>query len=154
MPSPSFIPETYSSVTPLLVVKNAGDAIDWYKNVFEAREKMRFEEPAGNIVHAELWIGNALVMIKEEDEEFNKGPQTLNGTTVILHHYVEDVDTVYNNCIAAGGRVIFSLDDRFYGHRDARIQDPFGHLWILATPIETSQPLSESQFDEMQIQPS
>lgn len=139
------IPEAFSPLSPALGVRDAKAAIEYYREAFGANEVLRLEGPGGVILHAELDIGGALLMLAEENPEWeNHSPPTLGGTPVRLHLYVDDVDEVGRRAIAAGGKVVIPIDDQFYGDRSGRIEDPFGHQWILATRVESVSP------DEMQ----
>jgi len=141
---PKAIPDEFRGATPLLAIKNAPAAIEFYKKAFGATELMRLAEPNGTIAHAEIRVGSAVVMIAEENPQFNKSPATLKGTSVILMVYFEDVDRVFNQAVSAGAKVIFPLKDQFYGDRSGRVEDPFGHMWMLATHKE------DLSADEMQ----
>lgn len=125
---------------PMLAVRNAGAAIEWYKKVFNASETNRLTDPGGTIAHAELRIGDSVIMLAEEHPDYNKSPETLNGTPVILNLYVPDVDQVEKLAIQAGARSIFPVADQFYGDRAGRIQDPFGHMWIISKHIKDVTP--------------
>jgi PhnB protein len=134
------IPEGYEGVTPYLVVDNAARAIDFYKKAFGATELFRM--PMGDkIGHAELKIGKSIVMMADEHPEMgHKGPKAFGGTPVGLMFYVEDVDSVFKNAIAAGAREVKPLADQFYGDRSGTLTDPFGHLWTIATHKEDVAP--------------
>lgn len=131
------IPDGYSSVTPYLFVKGAASAIDYYKNVFGAKERMRMPGPNGRIMHAELQIGDSIVMLADENPQAGaKSPQTIGGTSSSLHVYVEDVDSTMKKAVSAGAKVVRPVKDEFYGDRIGTIIDPFGHMWSIATHIE------------------
>lgn len=143
-------PETLLAVTPMLAVREAAKSIEWYKNVFGAKEKMRLTDPAGTVVHAELQFNDSLIMIAEEHPDYNKSPQTLQGTSVILNISVPDVDDVYARALAAGAKSIFPVKDQFYGERAGRIEDPFGHMWLVSTHIkDVSAQEMQRQMSEM-----
>jgi len=131
------IPKDYSTVCPYLGIRGAADAIEFYKKIFGARERMRMPGPAGRIGHAELQIGDTVVMLADEypDMDF-LGPQSRGGTTVTLHLYVKDCDTTVERAVAAGAKVRRPLKDEFYGDRTATIEDPFGHVWHVSTRKE------------------
>jgi PhnB protein len=130
------IPER-QAVTPYLAIKNAGGAIEFYKKVFGATEKMRMAEPDGKIGHAEIEIGSARIMISDEYPEIDVlGPESRGGSTVGLHILVADVDTVFSNAVAAGAKVLKPVSDQFYGERSGKLADPFGHIWYVATVKE------------------
>lgn len=133
-------PAPLSAVTPMLAIKDAADAIEFYKMAFGARELFRLTYPDGKIAHAEIQIGDALVMLAEEDLRYNTSPMTLGGTSVILNLYVADVDALFASALAAGAREIFPVRDQFYGDRSGRLQDPFGHMWIVSTRKEEVSP--------------
>lgn len=150
MKDAEYIPEGFTALTPMLAVRNANDAIDWYKKVFQATESNRLTDPNGTIAHAELKIGDSIFMLAEEHPDYNKSPNTLKGTSVILNLYLPDVDSVEKLAIESGATSIFPVADQFYGARAGRIQDPFGHMWIISkhikdvTPEEMQQQMNES----------
>lgn len=121
---------------PMLAVRNASDAIEWYKKVFQATETSRLTDTDGTIAHAELRIGDSVIMLAEEHPDYNKSPQTLGGTSVILNLYVADVDNLEKLALKADAKSIFPVADQFYGDRAGRIQDPFGHMWIISKHIK------------------
>ena len=131
------IPEGYHSVTPYLVIKNAAAAIEFYKKAFGAVELFRMPAPGGKIGHAEIKIGDSPVMLSDAYPEMGfQGPESLGGTPVSLMIYVEDVDQVYPQAIAAGGKELRPLQDQFYGDRSGTLADPFGHVWTISTHVE------------------
>jgi len=131
------IPEGYHSVTPYLIIKGAADAIEFYKKAFGATELFRFPTPDGKIGHAEIKIGDSLIMLADEFAEMGyKGPQALGGSPVSLMIYLEDVDTVFNRAVEAGASVKEAVQDKFYGDRTGALTDPFGHVWHVATHKE------------------
>ncbi len=134
------IPDGYHSATPMLAIRDAATAIEFYKQAFGATESMRLNDPNGKVAHAEIKIGNALIMIADENPEYNTSPQSLGGSTVIINVYVEDVDTLVNQAVAAGAKVVYPVEDQFYGDRSGRLADPFGHIWIVATHKEDVLP--------------
>ena len=128
------IPKGYHTVTPGLAVRDAAQAIEFYKKAFGAKEKMRMNGPDGKIMHAELQIGNSHVMLGEENPQMNHlSPQTLNGTPVSLYIYVKDVDKVFNQAVKAGATVVMPVMDMFWGDRHGALKDPFGHSWGVAS---------------------
>ena len=135
------IPTGYAGVTPYLIVRDAANLIDFYKKAFGATELMRFPGPDGKIGHAEIRIGEGVVMLADESPEMgHKSPQTLGGTAVTLMFYVQDVDAQFAKAVAAGGKVKHGLKDQFYGDRSGTITDPFGHIWTIATHKEDVSP--------------
>jgi PhnB protein len=134
------IPEGYHSVTPYLVIKGAADAIEYYKKAFGATELFRMDHQ-GKIGHAEIKIGDSPIMLSDEHPEMGYvGPQTLGGTPVSLMIYVDDVDKIYPQAIAAGGQELKALQDQFYGDRSGTLKDPFGHIWTVSTHKEDVTP--------------
>lgn len=134
-------------VTPRLLVAGAAEAIDFYVRAFGATETFRLADPrlGGKIVCAEIAIGSSTIGIADEAPEWNAlGPRALGGTPVALALQVEDVDAVAARAIAAGAKVIYPIADQFYGERSGRIEDPFGHQWVLSTPIE-AVPMDQMQ---------
>jgi PhnB protein len=128
------IPDGYHTVTPYLVIKGAADAIEFYKKAFGATELFRMPQPDGRIGHAEIKIGDSPIMLADEFPEMKYfGPQTLGGSAVSILLYVEDVDSVFNEAIAAGAKQERALEDKFYGDRGGSVVDPFGHIWHIAT---------------------
>lgn len=139
------IPAAYAGVTPYLIIRQAARAIDFYKRAFGATELMRFPGPDGTIGHAEIKIGEGVVMLADESPAMgHKSPQTLGGTPVSLLFYVRDVDAQFAKAVAAGGTIKNPLKDQFYGDRSGTICDPFGHVWTIATHTE------DVSADEMQ----
>ena len=131
------IPEGYHSVTPYLIINGAADAIEYYQKAFGAVELFRFPAPGGKIGHAEIKIGDSPIMLADEHPEMGyKSPQSWGGTPVSLMIYVEDVDTIFKQAIAAGGKEQQAVKDQFYGDRLGTLADPFGHVWTIATHKE------------------
>ena len=131
------IPEGYHSVTPYLIIAGAGAAIEFYKRAFGAIELFRFPAPEGKIGHAEIKIGDSPIMLADEYPDMGyKSPKALGGSPVSLMIYVEDVDTVFNQALAAGASVKEALTDKFYGDRTGTLVDPFGHIWHVSTHKE------------------
>lgn len=133
------IPAGYHSVTPYLVVKGAADAIAFYQKAFGATELLRMPLPDGKLAHAEVKIGDSPVMLADETDEFH-APQPGAGSPVSLMVYVQDVDRVFAQAIAAGAKELRPLADQFYGDRLGTLMDPFGHVWSLATHVEDVAP--------------
>lgn len=135
------IPDGYHSITPYLIIKGAAGAIDFYKRVFGATELMRMPDPSGKIGHAEIMIGDSHIMLADEYPEMgHRSPQTLGGAGVSLMIYLDDVDEVYKRAIAAGAKQVQPLKDQFYGDRSGTVQDPYGHVWTIATHVEDIAP--------------
>src|SRR5260370_17786017 len=131
------IAEGYHSVTPYLIANDATEAIEYYKRAFGAIELMRMPAPGGKIGHAEIKIGDSPIMLADEFAEIGyKSPQTLRGSPVSIMIYVEDVDTVFARAITAGGKEQRPVKDQFYGDRMGTLEDPFGHVWHVATHKE------------------
>ena len=131
------IPKGYHAVTPYLSVKGAVDAIAFYKKAFGAKEIMRMPGPRGTIGHAEIEIGDSRIMLADEFPEMNfRSPHSVGGTPVNIHLYVQDVDKVVKKALAAGAKPLRPVTDQFYGDRSGSFEDPFGHVWHVATHIE------------------
>ncbi|THV26428.1 VOC family protein [Glycomyces paridis] len=135
------IPEDYPRVTPYLHVDGAADAIAFYTQVLGATERARMGEPDGRIGHAELSIGDSIIMLADEFPDLDvRGPRHFGGTPVSLHVYVEDVDAVFAAALAAGARELRALSDEFYGDRIGSFEDPWGHKWHIASHVEDVSP--------------
>jgi PhnB protein len=135
------IPDGYPRVTPYLIVDGASAAIDFYTSVLGATERMRMPAPDGRVGHAELQVGDSVLMLADESPEMDvRGPKTIGGTPVSLHVYVEDVDRVFERAIEAGAKALRPVEDRFYGDRTGGFEDPFGHRWDVATHVEDVPP--------------
>lgn len=135
------IPDGYRGATPYLCVKDAAKALEFYKKAFGAKELMRMGEPGGKIGHAEIKIGEAIIMLADEFPDYGYlSPQSIGGTPVSMMIYVEDVDGFVNKAVAAGATVMRPVEDQFYGDRSAQLEDPFGHRWHFATHIEDVAP--------------
>lgn len=131
------IPDEYPRVIPYLTVKGASEAIDFYTAVLGAKERMRMPGPNGMIGHAELNIGDSVVMLADADPMTGgKTPKDLGDTPVTLMVYVEDVDAVFKKALDKGARAEREVEDQFYGDRSGLFVDPFGHKWFVATHIE------------------
>jgi PhnB protein len=135
------IPDGYPRVTPYLIVDGGAAAIDFYKSVLGATERMRMAAPDGKVGHAELEIGDSVIMLADEHPEIGAhGPKTVGGTPVSMHVYVEDVDGVFQRAIEAGAKELRAVEDKFYGDRSGGFEDPFGHHWDVATHVEDVPP--------------
>jgi PhnB protein len=130
------IPDGQHSVTPYLTIKNAAEGIEFYKQAFGAVEIYRITGDDGRLGHAELKIGEAKIMLSDEYPEIHVlSPQTLGGSGVGLHLYVEDVDMLFNQALAAGARELSPVKDQFDGDRRGKLVDPFGHVWFLSSRV-------------------
>ena len=131
------IPDGYPRVMPYLCVDDAAAAIEFYSSVLGAKERMRMDAPGGKIGHAEIEIGDSVVMLADEfPEAGNRSPRSVGGTPVTLMVYVDDVDTVYDLAVKAGAKALRPVENQFYGDRSGQFEDPFGHLWYIATHVE------------------
>ena len=135
------IPDGYHSVTPYLRIRGAGEAIEFYRRALGAVEKVRMAMPDGRVGHAELLIGNSMVMLADEFPEMNiRGPQSLGGTSVSFCIYLEDADAAFKRAVDAGATISRPVQDQFYGDRSGTVIDPYGHEWTLATHTEDLSP--------------
>lgn len=135
------IPEGYPRVTPYLVVDGASAAIDFYTSVLGATERMRMSAPEDKVGHAELEIGDSVIMLADESSAMDaRGPRAVGGTPVSLHVYVEDADSTFERAVEAGARALQPVEDKFYGDRSGSFEDPFGHRWHVATHVEDVPP--------------
>jgi uncharacterized glyoxalase superfamily protein PhnB len=150
------IPKGFHSVTPSLMVDGAAKAIDFYKKALGAEELMRFPGPDGRIMHAEIRIGDSVIMLGDEmPEQGARGPKSIGGTPVSLFIYGENVDAAWKRAVDAGAKPIMPLTDQFWGDRGGCIEDPFGHHWWLAQRIQELTPEelrrnAEAFFSQMQ----
>ena len=128
------IPDGYHTLTPYLTVRDAARAIDFYKQAFGAAERGVMKGPDGKVMHAELMIGDSIVMLADEFPEFGAvSPQAIGGSASGLHIYVKDVDKAFDQAVKAGGSVEMPVADMFWGDRYGKLKDPFGHKWSIAT---------------------
>ncbi len=135
------IPEGYHSVTPALAVDGAAEAIDFYRRAFGAKERARMLGPDGKIAHAELEIGDSVVMLSDPMPQSPlKTPKQLGGTTASLMLYVEDVDALVQQAVDAGAKITMPVENQFWGDRYGKLRDPFGHEWQVATHVEDVSP--------------
>jgi PhnB protein len=135
------IPTGYHTATPYLVVNDAARAIEFYKRAFDATETVRMEGPQGKIGHAELKIGDSMIMLGDEmPGSENRSPKALGGSPVGIFLYVTDVDAAFQKAVAAGAKVDKPLENMFWGDRYGKLTDPFGHSWSMATHIEDVAP--------------
>jgi len=135
------IPSGYHTITPYLIVQGGARALEFYKKAFGATEVMRFPDPSGKIGHAEIKIGDSVIMLADEHPEMGfRSPQALGGAGVSLLLYVEDVDARFKQALAAGAQEMRPVKDQFYGDRSGTLTDPFGHVWTIATHKEDLSP--------------
>jgi PhnB protein len=135
------IPEGYHTVTPYLAVDDASQAIEYYKKAFGAKERVRMEAPGGKIGHAELEIGDSLVMLSDPfPQATTKPPKELGGTSASVFMYVDDVDAFVKRAVDEGATMTMEVADQFWGDRFGSVTDPFGHSWSIATHVEDVPP--------------
>ena len=140
------IPEGYHTVTPYLAVDDASAAIEYYKKAFGAKERLRMDAPDGSVGHAELEIGDSLVMLSDPmPQATTRPPSEVGGTTAGVFLYVEDVDAVVKKAVDAGATITMEVADQFWGDRFGSIKDPFGHIWSVATHVEDVPPAEMAQ---------
>ena len=150
------IPKGYHSVTPNLFVAGAAKAIDFYKKALGAEEVMRFPAPDGTIMHAEIRIGDSIIMLGDEmPDQGGRGPKSIGGTPVSFFVYGENVDAAWKRAVDAGAKPVVPLADQFWGDRTGCLEDPFGHQWWLAQHVQDLTPEeikknAESFFSQMQ----
>jgi PhnB protein len=131
----------YPALAPAIAVRDANQAIEFYKKAFGAEERYRLVDPeSGRIGHAEITINGGLVMISDEYPQYNKAPDTLGGVSAKFMIACDNVDAAFQRAVDAGAEVIFPLTTQFYGHRDGRVRDPFGHEWLLSQMVEEVSP--------------
>ena len=141
MPNVKALPDGYHNVTPYLFIRGAGGAIDFYKKVFGATEIVRMAGPIGQVMHAELKIGDSIVMLADENPKAGAmSPQTAGGISVSLLMYIENVDAVVQKAVDSGAKLLRPVKDQFYGDRSGTLIDPFGHMWTVATHVEDVSP--------------
>jgi PhnB protein len=135
------IPEGYPQVTPYICVEGASAAIEFYGEVLGTTERMRMETPEGTVSHAELQLGDSLIMLADEFPELGvRSPKAFGGSPVTMSVYVEDVDAVFERALKAGAKALRPPEDQFYGDRSGQFEDPFGHRWSVATHVEDVSP--------------
>jgi PhnB protein len=131
------IPDEYQNVIPYLIVDDASGAIDWYTAALGAKERVRMGGPDGKVGHAELELGNCVVMLADEYPDMGiKSAKTIGGSPVNLCVYVEDVDSTFDGAVKTGATVLQAIEDKFYGDRAGQLADPYGHIWTVLTHIE------------------
>lgn len=145
---------TIHELFPYLRVKDAGRAIEFYKQAFGAVEKFRLTEPSGRIGHCELLFGGTTLMLSEEYPEYGfLGPQSIGGTSMSIHLHLDDADAAIERAVAAGATVIRPASDAFYGERSGTVRDPFGHEWMLGHSIEDVTPEEmQRRYDALMAQ--
>jgi PhnB protein len=135
------IPEGYHSATPYLIVKGAAEAIDFYKRALGATELLRMADPKGGIAHAEIKIGDSVIMLADEHPDMGyRGPRSLGGSAVSIMLYVADVDGTFERAVKAGAKAQRPVGNQFYGDRSGTLEDPFGHIWTISTHVEDVAP--------------
>jgi len=135
------IPEGYHTVTPYLYIRGAASAIDFYKNIFGATEIVRMPGPNGQIMHAELRIGDSVIMLADENPQMGAlSPQSIGGVSSAFYVYLANVDAVVQKAVAVGAKLDRPVKDQFYGDRSGTVIDPFGHKWSIATHVEDVSP--------------
>jgi PhnB protein len=154
------IPQGYATATPYLIVKGAADAIDFYKRAFNATELLRMADPSGGVAHAEIKIGNSVIMLADEHPAMGyRGPRSLGGSAVSIMLYVDDVDTVFERAVKAGAKSQRAVTNQFYGDRSGTLEDPFGHVWTISTHVEDVSPeemkrRAEAAFKSQGVSPA
>jgi PhnB protein len=151
------IPEGYPQITPYLIVDGAADAIDFYGKVLGTTERVRMPGPDGKVGHAELGLGDSLIMLADEHPDMGyQGPKTIGGTPVTVSVYVDDVDATFDRAIKAGAKELRKPEDQFYGDRAGQFEDPFGHRWSVSTHVEdvTPEEMRERAAKLMEENPS
>jgi PhnB protein len=135
------IPDNYPRVTAYLAIDGASDAIEFYKNIFGAEERFRMPQPDGTIGHAELQIGDSVIMMSDAFPDMGViDPKKLGGTPVTLSIYVEDVDATFAEGVKAGAKSLQPVEDKFYGDRSGQFEDPWGHRWNVMSHVEDVSP--------------
>ncbi|MBT4866005.1 MAG: VOC family protein [Planctomycetaceae bacterium] len=149
------IPDGYHTVTPYIIVNDAVAAIEFYQQAFGAKELLRLEMPDGKIGHAEIKIGDSVIMMADECPEMGAvSPKSLGGSAGSIMLYVEDVDASFAQAVESGATIKRPLTDQFYGDRSGTLEDPFGHGWTIATHVEDVSPGEiDRRFEEMMKQP-
>jgi len=146
------IPEGYHTLTPFLTVRNAERAIEFYKQAFGAQERGVAKGPDGKVMHAEVKIGDSVIMLSDEFPEFGSlSPQSVGGSPMGLHIYIENVDAAFDRAVKAGAQVEMPVSDQFWGDRYGKLKDPFGHKWSIATHVKdmSADEMKRSMDDAM-----
>ena len=135
------IPDGYRTATPYLIIKGAAEAIEFYKRAFGATELLRMADAQGRVGHAEIKIGDSVIMLADEHPAMGyRGPRSLGGSSVSILLYLADVDSVFERAVRAGAKAQRPVADQFYGDRSGTLEDPFGHVWTVATHVEDVPP--------------
>jgi PhnB protein len=144
------VPEGYHTLTPFLTVRDAARAIEFYKQAFGAQERGVAKDPNGKVMHAELKIGDSIIMLSDEYPEFGSlSPQSIGGSGMGLHIYLDGVDAAFDRAVKAGAQVEMPVMDQFWGDRYGKLRDPFGHNWSIGTHIkDMSQDEMKQGMDE------
>jgi PhnB protein len=138
------IPDGYHTITPYLIIDGAAAAIDFFQRAFGAKEVFRMEGPGGKIGHAEMQVGDSRFMLADENPQMGaRGPKSFGGSPISILLYVEDCDAFFARAVAAGAKTVRPLEDQFYGDRIGGLEDPYGHVWYVATHKE------DVSFEEM-----
>lgn len=145
------IPKGYHTVTPYMTIRDCAKAIEFYKEAFGAVETLRLNGPEGKVMHAEIKIGDSILMMTDENIEYkNIGPEKLGGSPISVLLYVENVDELFNRAVKAGATVIHEVKQEFFGDRMGTLKDPFGHTWSIGTHVEDVSPEEiEKRMKEM-----
>ena len=131
------VPQGYRTAMPYLIIDGAAKALDFYKRIFGAVEKMRMPSPGGKVGHAEITIGDSIIMLADEHPEIGaRSPRAFGGSGVGIMLYVDDVDVTVKNAVAEGAKLVQKVEDKFYGDRTGTIEDPWGHTWHVGTHKE------------------
>lgn len=147
---PNYVPREYKTVNVMLIVKDADKALRFYNSAFEAEVVMELKDANGFVVHAEIRIDDTIIMLAQENPEYNLSPESAGSTGVVIQLYTGDVEYLFNAAIRAGAEEIFPIKEQFYGDRAGRVKDPFGHHWIIATHVEDVTPKElQRRFHEL-----
>ena len=149
------IPENYSRLSPYLAVQGAQEAIEFYQKIFGFKERLRMPGPGGQIMHAEMQLGDSVLMLADEFPDMGHlGPKAIGGSPVTLSVYVTDVDQTIQKAVDAGAKLLQEVKDQFYGDRTGMVEDPFGHRWHVTTHIEDVPPEEMEQRMAKQMESS
>jgi PhnB protein len=148
--TPNYVPRSYKTINPMLVLKDVRKALRFYNNAFGAEIISEFTDPAGHIVYAEMKIDDAVIILTEEDTRYQQSAQALGDCGMILQIYTGDAEALFEAALMAGCREVFPVKEHFYGDRGGRVKDPFGFQWIIATHIEDVPPNElKRRFDNL-----